>query len=289
MRTLLLSRFQGALLGSVIAASAVIGGEGESNLPRPILSHWLESGCLDQADWREIYQKQRNSDEINDIISNGQLAVLLLPLTLFFHESPQRLEAQLRLFLNAWEMTQDSLPELLLWGQIISLILQEKLLTPSHLITQLLTIPTELKPRLEQLQDSLGQNLPLAQAIAHFKHSCPQFLAMAAALYCFVSTPDDFRLSIQRVAHLEKEAREAVALTGALAGAYNSISGIPAPWRLMAQKNPALQEIPQQAKTLLALWSGNYCGLTGDASVKLAVAAAGTIQPRRSWQMISQR
>ena len=285
MKTLLLNRFQGALLGSALTQAS--SGEGESSVPSRLLSLWLESGRVDNPDWREIYQKQRNSSEINNQINNGQLAVLLLPLTLFFHDSSYRLETQLRLFFNAWELSQDSWPEMLLWGQIISLTLRDRL-QPNRLIPQLLAVPTPLKPQLEQLQQSLGQNLPLAQVIADFRQSSPEFLAIAAALYCFASTPTDFRLSILR-ATTEKEVRGAAALTGALAGAYNSISGIPAPWRLAAQKNPALQEIPQQAKALLAVWSGNYCDLTGNSSAKLAVAAAGTIQPRRSWQMISQR
>ena len=182
MKTLLLSRFQGALLGSAIAEAS--SGEGESSVPSRLLSLWLESGREDNPDWREIYQKQRNSSEINNQINNGQLAVLLLPLTLFFHDSSYRLETQLRLFFNAWELSQDSWPEMLLWGQIISLTLRDRL-QPNRLIPQLLAVPTPLKPQLEQLQQSLGQNLPLAQVIADFRQSSPEFLVIAAALSNF--------------------------------------------------------------------------------------------------------
>ena len=165
MRYSLLSRFQGGLLGSEIADLLTNSNDRESGLASRLLSFWLESECLEGVDWREIYQKQRISGEKYDKINQSKLAVLLLPLVLFFHDSPHRLETQLRLFLNAWEMSQDSWPELLLWGHIISLTLQDRL-QPNRLIPQLLEISTPLKPQLEQLQYSLEQNLPLAQAIA---------------------------------------------------------------------------------------------------------------------------
>ncbi|MFM7715726.1 MAG: hypothetical protein ACKO7A_24405, partial [Microcystis sp.] len=82
----ILSRFQGALLGSAIAEAS--SNEGESRVSSRFLGLWLESGYPDNPDWREIYQKYRNTSEIN----NGQPAILLLPLALFFHDSPQRLE-----------------------------------------------------------------------------------------------------------------------------------------------------------------------------------------------------
>lgn len=289
----LLARFQGALLGSAIAKIITCPSSDKSepslsSIQLCLLPVLLESGYLAEIDWREIYQKQRTSGGWNWTPNSSELAVLTLPLSLLYHDSISRLEAQLSNFLNAWERQPESLPELLLWGQIISLALRGKL-QPSQLIPQLLAGNTPLKPQLERVQRCLEREMPLAQAIADLQQAPPQFQGMAAALFCFASTPEDFRLSTLRAAQVERQLAGVAALTGSLAGTYNSVSGIPVPWRLAVQKKPALQEIPQQAKALLAAWSGNYCCMTGDFSAKLAVAAAGTIQPRRSWQMISQR
>jgi hypothetical protein len=289
----LLTRFQGGLLGSAIAEIVAHPSTDKpeaslSSIQLSLLPILLKSAYLEAIEWQENYQKQQTSGGWRRTPTSSELAVLTLPLALFYHDSISHLEAQLGNFLNAWERPQASLPELLLWGQIIALALGNKL-QPRLLMPQLLSRPTPLKPQLEQVQRCLERELSLAQAIAEFHHLSPQFPEMAAALYCFASTPEDFRLSTLRAAQIEGEFRGITALTGALAGAYNSISGIPVPWRLAAKKNPALQEIPTQAKALLAAWCGNYCCLTGDSSDQLAVAAAGTIQPRRAWQMISQR
>jgi hypothetical protein len=248
----------------------------------------LESGYFAEINWREIHQKLLAGGAWNQTPNRSELALLTLPLALFYHDSSSRLETQLGNLINAWELPQESWTELRLWGQIIALAVSGKL-QPSLLIPQLLASATPLKSQLEQLQHCLGQNSPLNQLIADFHDESLQFQVIAAAVYCFASTPDDFRLSTLRAGQAEKQLAGVTALTGALAGTYNSISGIPAAWRLAVQKNPALQEIPQQGKTLLAAWSGTYCYMTGDFSAKLAVAAGGTIQPRPSWQMISQR
>ncbi|MGB7906112.1 MAG: ADP-ribosylglycohydrolase family protein [Steroidobacteraceae bacterium] len=289
----LLARFQGGLLGSAIAEIVTYPSTDKSepslrSLQLCLLPILLESGYVAEIDWREIYQKQQTSGYWNRTPNSSELAVLTMPLALFFHDSASRLETQLSNFLNAWGLPQESLPELLLWGQIISLALRGKL-QPSLLIPQLLDGNTPFKPQLERVQRYLERDLPLTQAIADLQHAPPQFQGMAAALFCFASVPEDFRLSTLRAVQGERQLAGVAALTGSLAGAYNSVSGIPVPWRLAAQNSPALQEIPQQAKSLLATWSGNYYCMTGDFSAKLAVAAAGTIQPRHSWRMISQR
>lgn len=289
----LLARFQGGLLGSAIAEIVAHPSTNKlepspSSIQLSLLPILLESGNLEAIEWQEIYQKQRLGGGCNRMPNGGELAVLTLPLALLCHDSAGRLEAMLGDFLNAWELPPASLPELHLWGQIIALILRDKL-QPRYLISQLLKSPTPLEPQLEAVQRCLGQNMPLNQFISNFEEESSQFQAIIAAIFCFTNTPADFRLSTLRAAQAERQLAGVAALTGSLAGTYNSVSGIPAPWRLAVQKTPALRKIPQQAEALLATWSGNCCCLTGDFSARLAVAAGGTIQPRRSWQMISQR
>lgn len=93
---------------------------------------------------------------------------------------------------------------------------------------------------------------------------------VSVALYGFLSTPEDFRLSLLRVAQLEYCPQITCALTGMLSGAANGLSGLPLSWQRSLQAGyrqpnalsqvwgldvPTLVELADQ---LLQVWSGVY-------------------------------
>ena len=127
----------------------------------------------------------------------------------------------------------------------------------------------------------------MSEAIASWKLPIDQ-RQMAAALYCFLSTPEDLRLCILRSQQQEKNIPGLSALTGSLAGAYNSTSGIPIQWHQLINNHSELKDYKEQIDFLFAKWSGIcYPSKTG-IPAQQPVASGGTIQARRNWRMISQ-
>ena len=117
--------------------------------------------------------------------------------------------------------------------------------------------------------------------------------AIALSWYCFTTTPNDFRLSIQRTASLEPNiAWLTAALTSTLSGAYNGISIIPWRWRAIANQNSIYRLESQIARKLFESWLGVY---SINSNCKLfnhqlyAVASPQIIQPRKALRIISQK
>ena len=111
---------------------------------------------------------------------------------------------------------------------------------------------------------------------------------MAIALYCFLSTPEDLRLSILRSQQQEKNLPGVSALTGSLSGAYNSTGGIPINWHQLIKHHSALKGYTKQIDILFAKWSGIYSPHQAVIPAQQPVASGGTIQARPNWRMISQ-
>lgn len=100
--------------------------------------------------------------------------------------------------------------------------------------------------------------------------------SMPLALYSFLSTPEDFRLSLLRAAQSQHHPQLTCALTGILSGSYNGMAGLPPNWchRLNYSSSSFLPQatsplsvlwdvssntqIFQLASQLLAVWSGVY-------------------------------
>jgi hypothetical protein len=95
------------------------------------------------------------------------------------------------------------------------------------------------------------------------------------AIYCFLSTPEDFRIAIRRAYQIEDRSQFICALTGILAGAYNSLTGIPLNGYIATQER--LQWL-LTAQNLLTTWAGVYQPLS--AAAPLTVASPQVIQRR---------
>ena len=106
-------------------------------------------------------------------------------------------------------------------------------------------------------------------------HTC-----IALAFYCFLSTPENFRLAVSRATRTSYQPHLTTALTGALAGAYNSIIGIPVSWRLTANRISQGTQRLSLAKRLIEVWAGVYDVSVLTQDQPLAVAAPRVIQPR---------
>ncbi len=121
----------------------------------------------------------------------------------------------------------------------------------------------------EQVQRLLDEQAGLETACDRVSTNSDHDAAIALAFYCFLSTPYDLRLALLRAAQTGPCAPLVGALTGALSGAFNSLSGIPIDWQLAldaweisSEEITTQPELLNLANCLLARWSGVYEPLT---------------------------
>ena len=98
------------------------------------------------------------------------------------------------------------------------------------------------------------------------------------AISGFMATPEDFSVATRRVARLETQSSLTCALTGILAGAHNSLSGIPLNGYIATQDKTQWCSLAAQ---LLNAWAGVDLQHPQPPDLPLAIAAPNVIQRRR--------
>jgi hypothetical protein len=257
MKHLLLTRFQGALIGArtiylspqqiapnqlvIDATPALMGG----------IASLIRCGRFDAQDWAQSTEMKTNSPH--------QAIVAMLPLMLFFHDDRVKLQETLVNVSHSWQLDWETCSSAVALGYIVSRSLTESL-TPRTVIAQLLAETSNLHPlvfqelgtidRLLDQSSSLRQVTQKLTAIAH-----PIITPIALAIYCLLSTPEDFGTAMLRARRTEYESQFTCALTGILAGAHNSLSGIPLNGVIATQES---EQWMSAAAALLAAWAGVY-------------------------------
>lgn len=266
MRYSLLSRFRGAVLG---AAVAKIWGKNK------LLPQWetlavfaaenlIQKGQLDLEEWKNAYRQAVNSTSIKEKEWIGT-AYATLPVILFFHEDEQKLLSMLEQTLEVWEYASCERKWMICLATALAQALQEKL-NPANFIPEISAYfqeDSQVSKQLLQLQTWLEEGLCLEAIKEWAQHSqdSAQYTSIALALYCFLSTPEDMRVSVMRATRIASNPSITAALTGAISGAYNSICGIPVAWRSQLRHlnaNKAAPEILQLGERLFAAWCGVY-------------------------------
>lgn len=220
MRYSLSSRFRGTFLGAVIGLNryntvipksfsadatelkqspqqskfkverlAVIGAE-----------RLITLGRFDADDWHEIFTKKL-TENLKNYPPTAILATL--PIALFYHENETKLRQNLQLALVALGQDDPTIQDgALAVGYAIAQSLKEKL-NGVTLIEQTITFlgtQTQVSQQLVQVQTLLKQQASLQQAVTQLSKDNQPTTAIALAFYCFLSTLEDFRLSVVRAA-----------------------------------------------------------------------------------------
>lgn len=269
MQSALLYRFQATMIGAIIGETIGIQASGRVPTRR------------DSFDFMRFYAEslinpsraENPSDPIfRESLTTAESAIALLPVFLFFHEDFPKLRQNLETVLKLWQNPAVSELDLLAIGYTLSQSLLESL-TPRRFVSSMfeaLLAPPEGIPKLQRLQQvetMIQQGIGLedaTQLILTLSDATTGDAAIALALYCFLSTPGDFRLSIQRAIQTRYQVPGVAALTGALSGAYNSTIALPAEWRMSVTQQA---EIQQLSRRLLASWSGMYLIEKGDYAI----------------------
>ncbi|NDJ17616.1 ADP-ribosylglycohydrolase family protein [Myxacorys almedinensis] len=270
----LLNRFQATLLGAAIgemigqqslpmgSSSGQLGSSGFGGSLLPVTQFYAESLITPN-------RLENPSDPVFQLpLNTAEAAIALLPVFLFFHEDPRKLRQNIQDVLEVWQTAEVSPPDLLAIAHPLSQALLETLDVPTCIPQTLIASRFETLPmlqfapknRLQHVQTLLAQPIGLEEAVrsivAHCDESAPSAEAcIAIALYCFLSTVGDFRLSLLRAAQAGYQPSLVCSLTGALSGAHNATIAIPIEWRLQ-MADETLETMLRLATQLFAQWSG---------------------------------
>ncbi len=224
----------------------------------------IRRGSLDLQDWRNTWESfiksefcNSQSKDFSTILNPSECAIAALPAVIFFHENRAKLREKLLLATEVGENlnTSECQTGALAVGYPIARAIKERLnpataisqtityLKTENALTELLshvqvllergadleTVATQLYKTAKILGENSDDRATKAQANAMVNPA--NFMPIALAFYCFLSTPEDWRLSVVRAARCGIAGQLTCALTGALSGAYNGIAAIPVEWR----------------------------------------------------------
>ncbi len=301
------SQFQGAVLGAAIGYE--LGQWGNIGNPRKSMSDLLSPNSsvnaglfisqqiqsliqhqgFDPVDYWKAGETQTKTSLIAELRWGSEWLWMGLPLGLFFHDNLSALQCLDWEGLEAEPNIQDGV---LAMAGAIAYILTPNL-ELDHLIPNLLPRldpETPLTEQLEQVQALLQQKASLEIAIRQLTQNvkvssserfdsqfeAENWTAFALGLYCFLTTPQDYSLTVLRAGQTNYQPEITASISGALCGAYQGLSGISAKWRLTLPEKPLWLEVDpkienhsvksqtcesellQLTHDLFAVWSGVY-------------------------------
>ncbi|MBD2500441.1 ADP-ribosylglycohydrolase family protein [Anabaena azotica] len=276
MRYSLVSRFRGTLLGGVLGENLAQSGgnkQGESdpNFSKSIIpgvESLITLGKLDVDEWLGRYQQEFLTSPV-DLGHKINIIFATIPIAIFFHENPVKLRQNLLRVLKIGDDDPVMRDCTMAIGYAIAQSLTEKLRRQT-LIPQIISFIGETETLLPQklliIDKLLEQHAGLEKLSAQLSKEEKLSYVVAVAFYCFLSTLEDFRLSVLRGLSLESVHSQTIAaITGALSGSYNSTVGIPANWQISLLSTDSAVHARSNARQMLeladalgAVWSGVY-------------------------------
>ncbi|MBD2437241.1 ADP-ribosylglycohydrolase family protein [Nostoc sp. FACHB-110] len=271
----LVSRFRGTLLGALLGANLAATREQPENfsdmgeLMLLGATSLLELGKLDLNDWQQRQEQALPHFKTSNKIY-PKIIIATLPVALFFQENLLKLRQQLLHTGEIWSDDAVIQDGILAIGYAIAQSLTEKL-DSQTLIPQIIAFigetPSSLPKKLLQVHDLLANYAGSDQVITALGTQEQTSTAIALAFYYFLSTLEDFRLTLLRATQRQKLSHSLMisAIAGALSGAYNSTSGIPPQWKVLhsltdspPEKPVYFSQVLELADALAAMWSGVY-------------------------------
>ncbi|MEA5552626.1 ADP-ribosylglycohydrolase family protein [Anabaena cylindrica UHCC 0172] len=308
MRYSLISRVRGIFIGAFLGENLAVGNAGDLGKMAVLGSQSLIAlGRLDLDDW---LKHQQQASLVWEKTDHTWVKIILatLPVAIFFHEDTIKLKQNLLQILQIWDTESIVKDAALVIGYAIAQSLTEKL-DPLTLIPQTISFlgetTTPLTQKLLKINTLLAQGAGLEQARTELSKQEQLSSNIALAFYCFLSTLEDWQLTVLRTTvNSGKEdpwcmdSHPRSAITGALSGAYNSTTGIPVNWQLLAINSPgwglsSFSQMLELADALVAVWSGVYnitldtnkptkegCGINRELTPLSIFAAPRVIRPR---------
>jgi hypothetical protein len=298
-------RFGGSWWGGIIGQTIVNQADALTQswvLERRQIAEMLLSEKLNRTNLASFLASQSADSRLNEVNNEKYHSNLLslLPSIILQTDEPN-LYLRLMPDLKSGQANSNivSNQNILIWGYLLTTVLNHQ----THLWEQVLSIE-EIFNRNRMLKSPLIEKLSIVlqgiksgsslQQITEQLSSKDQFQATAIALawYCFVTTPHDFKLSVQRAARVDsKLAWLTITLTSTLSGAYNGMTVILDNWRTDIEQNQSWQLENHLLLKLLRFWLGVYDVEQNYGAYNLeldAIALPQFIQTRQSLKIISQ-
>ncbi len=275
MNLSLFNRLQGSLYGSLLSLNTQ---DSPSSPPRNFnclletTQVLAQTGDFSLEQWDAIARK--NPDNASGFLR-------LIPIVLFWHDYPTALQSLLQCLTDKGYLTHEDALALQTWSQILTSVLRERFhpdldflaqVQDSYLESSLLTIKQAIQQRLclNEVIQSLG-NSALSSAIW-------------LSLYCFLDTPTHLVLTLKRANQCPNPL--VLPFTGALAGAYHGLTGIPLAWQLSIETAFTQYPLSEICHSFWQQWSGSLTQLPSSSITVLA--SPRVIQRRLSIPLISQ-
>ena len=193
----------------------------------------------------------------------------------------------------------DASPNVLLWSYLLTTVLSHQTdllslkLTTEAIFNYSPVSESPVAEKLKLVEAAIERGITFEEIKAKLSAETDlQSTAIALSWYCFVSTPYNSNLSIQRAARVEPNLSWlTTALTGTLSGAYNGMASISISWRIDSELSIQSSREYRLFIKLFKSWLGIYAP---DKNIELcdlgvnAIAQAQLIQPRPSLRIISQ-
>ncbi|HEY9847347.1 MAG TPA: ADP-ribosylglycohydrolase family protein, partial [Candidatus Caenarcaniphilales bacterium] len=222
MQYSLLNRFRGTLGGAALgktwrrpaglAKPELPNPQGES--PRRLLEEPAPGELPEVHRTTQLYAEtlinfgDLNLTHLQRRVSTGGASSFLgalLPVILFFHEDEARLGQKICQISSLWSASLELQAGMLAVAYAIAQALREQLSPPTlipHTVAYLRDVNVSLIHQLQQVQGLLEQGAGLDRTLKLLTHQPPEVQSInrsvALAFYCFLSTPEDFRLTLSR-------------------------------------------------------------------------------------------
>ena len=291
-------QFQGIWLGSIFGQALIDRTDRGNRLTFDFSSpDWLKQRKQATA---ILLEAEGLADSRQNKFQCGRNLLSILPWILIYGEDRDSLKLTInklyRTILPS-EAREDTIEDIFLWSHLLRLLLNTsrspldfKLWCRQAIenaeVSNLLLI-NKLTTATAAVRD--GMSLQQLSEKLDFEDNSRQ-TAIALAYYCFVTTPEEFSLSVTRAANIPYLAWLTAPLTATLSGAYNGMTGIPKNWRAIAERHSDYHLEIELAIKLFRAWLGVYpadCEELRDREFH-AVAVPQLIQPRKSLKIISQ-
>ncbi|MEM7727467.1 MAG: ADP-ribosylglycohydrolase family protein [Cyanobacteria bacterium P01_A01_bin.45] len=267
----LISRFRGALVGSYLGETfdfheyETCQSAKHYELISLGIVNLIESNLFEIEDWVSYQQKIWYDLDSTEGLPL-RLVSTFLPTVLFFHDNPIKLRHVLLSAAAKCDYSSIIQDGILAITYIISQSLRMKLCV-EKIITETIDFigqtSTDLPQSLSQISNLVDSNASLEQAVMKLSNYDPSTQIVAIAFYCFLSTLEDFQLSILR-SSINSPLNGLSAIVGALSGSQNSVLSIPSKWlsKQLEVKSAIISEITDCSKMLeladilMTIWSG---------------------------------
>jgi hypothetical protein len=159
---------------------------------------------------------------------------------------------------------------------------------PQYLLAYLLQTPSLQETLLAQQLGTVYQRLSDRKGLSPLTplDETMSEPAMAQVLYLLLSTPEDFRLTVQRSAFAMANQPECQILLAALSGFHNGFSNLPLDWRWQLKTIRWSVAMPLEAglctlaNLCAARWAGCYEAHPGQDWSAVAISSPGQLRPR---------